>query len=75
MLKFLIGIGIPYVAVIGMLPWVAKVDRVVWGIPFIYAWIFSWFVLTSVCLGICWYCFDRNLRDEDDIRPADRPSL
>lgn len=75
MLKFLIGIGIPYAAVIGMLPWVAKIDRVVWGIPFIYAWIFSWFVLTALCLCVCWYCFDRNLRDEDDNLPTDRPSL
>ena len=47
MLKLFIGIGIPYIGVIGLLPWVASVDRFVLGVPFIYAWIFTWFILTS----------------------------
>jgi len=77
MLKFLIGIGVPYVGVIGLLPWVAKMDRMVWGVPFIYAWIFAWFVLTSACLFICWYCFDRHVPediDDHDTVPADPKS-
>jgi hypothetical protein len=65
MLKFLIGIGIPYIGVIGLLPWVASVDRFVLGVPFIYAWIFMWFVLTSICLQICWRLFDRHADDAD----------
>src|SRR2546429_7012741 len=36
MLKLFIGIGIPYIAVIGLLPWVASVDRHLLGVPFIY---------------------------------------
>lgn len=60
MLKLLIGIGIPYVGVIGLLPWVASVDRFVFGVPIVYAWIFSWFVLTSGCLMVCWRVFDRD---------------
>ena len=63
MLKFLIGIGIPYIGVIGLLPWVASVDRYVFGVPFIYAWIFTWFVLTSGCLLLCWRLFDRHFDD------------
>ncbi|WP_434111531.1 DUF3311 domain-containing protein [Paraburkholderia caffeinilytica] len=63
MLKFLIGIGIPYIGVIGLLPWVASVDRYVLGVPFIYAWIFAWFVLTSLCLQVCWRLFDRRADD------------
>lgn len=59
MLKLLIGLGVPYVGVLGLLPWVASVDTVVLGVPFIYAWMFAWFFLTSVCMLICWRCFDR----------------
>ena len=36
MLRYLIGIGLPYLGVIGMLPWVAMQDRNVLGMPFIY---------------------------------------
>lgn len=60
MLKAFIGLGIPYIAVIGLLPWVASVDRFVFGVPFIYMWMFIWFVLTSVCLCVVWYLFDRH---------------
>jgi hypothetical protein len=63
MLKLFIGIGIPFIGVIGLLPWVASVDRSVFGVPFIYAWIFAWFVLTSLCLQICWHVFDRHFDD------------
>ncbi|REG51873.1 uncharacterized protein DUF3311 [Paraburkholderia sp. BL6669N2] len=57
-LKLFIGLGIPYLGVVGLLPWVASVDRFVLGVPFIYAWIFAWFILTSGCLMICWRVFD-----------------
>jgi hypothetical protein len=63
MFKLLIGVGIPYLGVLGLLPWVASVDSFVLGVPFIYAWMFAWFVLTSACLYICWRCFDRPADD------------
>ncbi len=66
MLKVLIGLGLPYIAVIGLLPWVASVDISVFGVPFIYMWIFIWFVLTSVCMYLCWILFDR---DEPELAP------
>ncbi|MNU11528.1 hypothetical protein D3C72_2594640 [compost metagenome] len=48
---------------IGLLPWVASVERFVLGVPFIYAWIFAWFVLTSGCMLACWLLFDRHAAD------------
>jgi len=60
MLKFLIGIVVPYLGVIGLLPWAASNDFYVGGIPFIYAWIFAWFILTSFCLWLCWTLFDKR---------------
>jgi hypothetical protein len=60
MLRYLIGIGIPYLGVMGVLPWVASQDRYVFGVPFLFMWIFAWFVLTSGCLFACWMLFDRH---------------
>jgi hypothetical protein len=61
MLRYLIGIGLPFLGVIGALPWVAaQQDRYVFGVPFIYAWIFAWFLVTSGCLFVCWHFFDRH---------------
>ncbi|SEF02363.1 Protein of unknown function [Burkholderia sp. WP9] len=68
-LKLFIGLGIPYLGVIGLLPWVASVDRFVLGVPFIYAWIFAWFILTSGCLMICWRVFDSR---HDESHPQNR---
>lgn len=65
MLRLFIGLGIPYIGVLGLLPWVASVDRFIFGVPFIYAWMFAWFVLTSACLIACWYMFDRHTGDTD----------
>lgn len=69
MKKFLIGIGIPYIAIIALLPWVNAIDIFIFGIPFIYMWMFVWFVLTSVCLLSCWLLFDRHIiaTDAQDI--------
>lgn len=44
--------------------WVASVDRFVFGVPFIYLWIFMWFVLTSLCMLVCWLMFDRHEADD-----------
>jgi hypothetical protein len=66
MLKLLIGIGLPYFGVIVLLPWVASHDTLYVGnIPFIYAWIFAWFVVTSGCLGVCWLLFDKRAGARD----------
>ncbi|QYY29829.1 MULTISPECIES: DUF3311 domain-containing protein [Cupriavidus] len=74
MLKLFIGLGIPYIGVIGMLPWVASVERFVLGVPFIYAWIFLWFVLTSGCMLACWWLFDRRADSLDtEVVPAADP--
>ncbi len=60
MLRTAIGLGIPFFAIVIMLPFVNKVSVSVYGVPFLYLWMFAWFVLTSVCLGGCWLLFDRH---------------
>jgi hypothetical protein len=64
MLRLFIGLGIPFIAIVAMLPVVNEVTFTLFNIPALYLWMFSWFVLSSACLGICWLCFDRH-RPED----------
>lgn len=60
MLRPVIGLGIPFVAIVVLMPVVNEVRFTIYGIPFLYLWMFVWFVLTSLCLAICWFCFDRH---------------
>jgi hypothetical protein len=60
MLRVFIGLGVPFIAVVAMLPLVNEVSFTLFNIPFLYLWMFAWFILTSACLGTCWLCFDRH---------------
>lgn len=62
----LIGLGIPFVAIVVVLPFVSDTTIRVFGVPFLFFWIFLWFPLTSLCLAIAWFCFDRKDYDDDD---------
>ncbi|MDQ8935839.1 DUF3311 domain-containing protein [Acinetobacter rudis] len=59
-LKVIFVIGIPLFGVVGALPIINKLKIHILGIPIIYAWMFLWFILTTICLWICWYVFDRH---------------
>ncbi len=59
MLRILIGLGIPFIAIVAVLPLVNQVTFTLFNIPFLYLWMFAWLILTSVCLILCWLCFDR----------------
>jgi hypothetical protein len=60
MLRAAIGLAVPFVAIVLMLPFVNSVKFTLFNVPFLYLWMFSWFVLTSACLAICWFAFDRH---------------
>ncbi|SIQ90333.1 Protein of unknown function [Acidiphilium rubrum] len=66
MIRAIIGLGIPFFAVVVMLPFVNTVSLTIDNIPFLYLWMFAWFVLTSVCLGACWLLFDRHRPATDE---------
>ncbi len=64
--SILIGLVIPFVAVVGGVAILGRSESTVAGIPIVYFWIFLWFVLTSACLAASWYLFDRqDFEDED----------
>lgn len=60
MLRLIIGLVVPFIAIVLMLPFANTVNFTLFEIPFIYLWIFAWFVLTTICLGICWLVFDQH---------------
>ena len=47
-------IVIPYIAIVGLFPWYNRAEPFIFGVPFVYFWIFSWFFLTSLCMYIGW---------------------
>jgi hypothetical protein len=64
MLRVFIGLGIPFLAIAIFLPLVNIVPLTVMNIPFLYLWMFVWFILTSVCLSVCWFRFDRHRSEQ-----------
>lgn len=59
--RFTVGIVIPFVAIVGLFPWYNRVTPEVLGFPFLYFWLFLWFVLTTLCLFLVWRA---DVRDE-----------
>jgi hypothetical protein len=62
-LRVFIGLVVPFIAVALMVPVANEVSWTLWNIPFLYLWMFAWFILTAGCLAICWFCFDRHRPD------------
>lgn len=55
-----IGVLTPFVGVIGGITLFRSSEQFVLGFPILYFWIFLWFILTSICISLSWYFFDRN---------------
>ena len=64
--SILIGLVIPFVAVVGGVAVLGRSELLVAGMPIVYFWVFLWFVLTSVCLAASWYLFDRRYYDGEE---------
>jgi len=62
----LVGLVIPFVAVVGGVAVLGRFEFRVVGIPIVYFWVFLWFVLTTVCLAASWYLFDRKDFEEEE---------
>lgn len=62
--SLIVGLFIPFIAVIGGIPLFRTLDVSILGFPILYFWMFLWFPLTSVCLWISWYAFDRKKYEE-----------
>jgi len=63
----LIGLGIPAVALLVVMPLIADTSVAVAGIPLLFFWVFLWIPLTSVCLWVSWHFFDRHRPETPEI--------
>jgi len=61
-----IGLGLPFVATVIVVPLISGIKASVFGIPLLFFWVFLWFPLTSICLWIAWYVFDRPLYENNE---------
>ncbi|MCQ8280013.1 DUF3311 domain-containing protein [Acetobacteraceae bacterium KSS8] len=64
--RLLVGLGIPFVAVVPTIPLLSRSSLVVAGLPVAVAWLFLCIPLTAACLGCCWWLHDRHLFDDED---------
>jgi hypothetical protein len=56
--SLVVGVLIPAVAVLVGVPLTAGSTFTVFGIPLVFAWLFAWLPLTTVCLWLSWRFFD-----------------
>lgn len=49
-----VAMGIPALAILVGLPLVSNNPHTVIGIPMVFAWLFAWLPLTSLCFWISW---------------------
>lgn len=55
---------LPFVGILGLLPFVNKVTPFILGMPFFLFWIVMWVILTSFIMGIV-YKLDPAVKGED----------
>ncbi|KAA0023444.1 DUF3311 domain-containing protein [Antrihabitans cavernicola] len=56
----IVAIGIPFVGVLGGIVLLAGSGTTVFGFPIVFAWLFLWMPLTTLCLHLAWTLFDRD---------------
>ena len=56
----LLAIGVPFAGVLGGIVVLSGSTAAVFGVPILFAWLFLWMPLTSLCLHLAWKLFDRK---------------
>ena len=54
----LLAIGVPFAGVLGGIVALSGSTATVFGVPILFAWLFLWMPLTSLCLHLAWKLFD-----------------
>ncbi len=63
--RLLIGLGVPFAAVLPSIPLLAALRAAPFGVPVAVLWLFGCIPLTSACLALCWR-HDRHEAAEED---------
>ncbi|MFP5312259.1 MAG: DUF3311 domain-containing protein [Actinomycetes bacterium] len=56
--SLIVAMGIPALAVLVGVPLVSSSTQTVLGIPMVFAWLFAWLPLTSLCFWVSWRYFE-----------------
>ena len=59
-LRPLIGLGVPVVLVVGTMPLLSTLREAPLGVPLALWWLGGCIPLTSACLAVVWFVFDRH---------------
>ncbi|MGC5027184.1 DUF3311 domain-containing protein [Tsukamurella sp. DT100] len=65
----LIAVGVPFAGVLGGIAYLSDSESTVLGFPVLFAWLFLWMPLTSLCMHVAWRFFDRA--DFEELERAD----
>ncbi|MEI2337813.1 DUF3311 domain-containing protein [Priestia megaterium] len=66
-MKFIYILSVlPFVGILGFLPFVNRVTPFVLGMPFNMFWMVIWVVLTSIILGVMYKLDSRNREGEEE---------
>ncbi|KAB8125299.1 DUF3311 domain-containing protein [Komagataeibacter medellinensis] len=60
------GLVLPFLAVLGPLPWLSSSHLAIAGIPAALAWLFACLPLTSLCMAVAWKMEKSDRQDKDD---------
>ncbi|WP_445400731.1 DUF3311 domain-containing protein [Streptomyces sp. LE64] len=58
--SLVLALGIPALAVLVGVPFLAGSTRLVLGFPAVFAWLFAWAPLSSLCMWLAWWHYDRH---------------
>ncbi|BAK83876.1 DUF3311 domain-containing protein [Komagataeibacter medellinensis] len=61
-----VGLVLPFLAVLGPLPWLSSSHLAIAGIPAALAWLFACLPLTSLCMAVAWKMEKSDRQDKDD---------
>jgi hypothetical protein len=62
--RILIGIAVPFLSVIPTVPLLDRLAVAPFGVPLGLLWLFAAIPLTSACLAVCWFGYDRHRPEE-----------
>ncbi|POX40191.1 hypothetical protein C3486_14680 [Streptomyces sp. Ru73] len=65
-----VGLGLPVVAILVVMPLLADTGVYVLGIPLLWLWMFAWFPLTSLCLWVAWRIDEPRYREDPEAGTA-----
>jgi len=69
--RLAVGFGVPFMAVVPTIPLLDRSDLAWHGVPVAVLWLFGCIPLTSACLAVCWWLFDRHADGRRDTEQAD----